>query len=171
MFDESMFNQEEYEVCEFCGVNMDVWDEHRSECPVNFVSQENFEYIRKEQDAIYKEVLEGGDFANMLGTQMLIAIDLLISSQKKWQNKSLMSKFDELLNRYSDLTGFTKALHQSGVLNTADDVIKFLEDPSMYDELFSVWMEHGQPDATTDTWIFFQDSVSSKRWNQDNKHS
>ena len=132
---------------------------------------EFLEYIRKEQDAIYKEVLEGGDFANMLGTQMLIAIDLLISSQKKWQNKSLMSKFDELLNRYSDLTGFTKALHQSGVLNTADDVIKFLEDPSMYDELFSVWMEHGQPDATTDTWIFFQDSVSSKRWNQDNKHS
>lgn len=169
MFDESMFGQDDYEVCEFCGVNMDVWDEHRSECPVNFVSEENFKYIRQEQDKVYQELMNGGDFSKMLGTQMLIAIDLLILAQKKWQNKSLMAKFDELLNRYSDLTKFTKALNQAGVLDTAEDVIKFLEDPAVYDELFSVWMEHGQPDATTDTWIFFQDSVQSNGWKKDDK--
>lgn len=169
MFDESMFGQDDYEVCEFCGVNMDVWDEHRSECPVNFVSEENFKYIRQEQDKIYQELINGGDFSKMLGTQMLIAIDLLILAQKKWQNKSLMAKFDELLNRYSDLTKFTKALNQAGVLDTAEDVIRFLEDPAVYDELFSVWMEHGQPDATTDTWIFFQDSVQSNGWKKDDK--
>lgn len=164
MFPEDMFGQEKYESCEFCGVNMDVWDEHRPECPVNFVSEENFKYIREEQDVIHSQLLNNGNFSEMIGTQILLAIEMIIATQKNWQNKSLMSKFDELLNRYSDLTSFIKALNQAGVLDTAEDIIIFLEDPSMYDELFSVWVEHGQPDATTDTWIFFLDGVNSKGW-------
>ncbi|MEL1224553.1 MAG: hypothetical protein VW522_09915 [Candidatus Neomarinimicrobiota bacterium] len=154
MFPEDMFGQDNYESCEFCGVNMDVWDEHRPECPVNF-------------DQIHSQLLRDGNFSEMLGTQILLAIEMIIATQKNWQNKSLMSKFDELLNRYSDLTKFIKALHQAGVLDTAEDVIKFLEDPSMYDDLFSVWVEHGQPDATTDTWIFFLDGVQSNGWKKD----
>lgn len=167
MFSEEIFNEDSYESCEFCGVNMDVWDEHRPECPVNFVSEENFKYIREEQDEIHRNLLQDGNFSEMLGTQILLAIEMIIATQKNWQSKSLMSKFDELLNRYSDLTDFIEALTQAGVLVTAEDIIVFLKDPSLYDDLFSVWVEHGQPDATTDTWIFFVDGVQSNGWKKD----
>ena len=95
---------------------------------------------------------------------MLIS-DLIISSQKRWQNKSLMGKFDELLNKYSDLTSFIEALVNSGVLIEVVDVIAFLKDPSQYDELFSVWIEHGQPNtADEDAWLFFINMVNSNGW-------
>ena len=48
-------------------------------------------------------------------------------------------------------------MYNSGVLNTAEDIINFLELPEEYDELFAVWMEHGQPTSDEiDSWnIFF----------------
>ena len=87
--------------------------------------------------------------------QLLLAIDTILDAQRQWANKSLMQKFDEVINRYTELTNFVKALHNAGVLNSADDVISFLEMPEEYDELFSVWMEHGQPNEDFDSWNIF----------------
>ena len=164
MFDENYFN-DELQACEFCGMNLDVFDDHKPECPVNFIPRENFELIRQQEADIYEELIRGGDVAKSIGMQLMLISDLIISSQKRWQNKSLMGKFDELLNKYSDLTSFIEALVNSGVLIEVVDVIAFLKDPSQYDELFSVWIEHGQPDTTDeDAWLFFINMVNSNGW-------
>ena len=39
MFDENYFN-DELQACEFCGMNLDVFDDHKPECPVNFIPRE-----------------------------------------------------------------------------------------------------------------------------------
>lgn len=164
MFDENYFN-DELQACEFCGMNLDVFDDHKPECPVNFIPRENFELIRQQEADIYEELIRGGDVAKSIGMQLMLISDLIISSQKRWQNKSLMGKFDELLNKYSDLTSFIEALVNSGVLIEVVDVIAFLKDPSQYDELFSVWIEHGQPDTNDeDAWLFFINMVNSNGW-------
>ena len=164
MFDENYFN-DELQACEFCGMNLDVWDDHKPECPFNFIPRENFELIRQQEADIYEELIRGGDVAKSIGMQLMLISDLIISSQKRWQNKSLMGKFDELLNKYSDLTSFIEALVNSGVLIEVVDVIAFLKDPSQYDELFSVWIEHGQPNtADEDAWLFFINMVNSNGW-------
>ena len=129
MFDENYFN-DELQACEFCGMNLDVFDDHKPECPVNFIPRENFELIRQQEADIYEELIRGGDVAKSIGMQLMLISDLIISSQKRWQNKSLMGKFDELLNKYSDLTSFIEALVNSGVLIEVVDVIAFLKDPS-----------------------------------------
>jgi len=164
MFQENFFN-DEVQACEFCGMNLDVWDDHTPECPVNFVPKENFDLIREQEREIYLELNREGDVARSIGMQLLLISDLVISSQKRWQNKSLMGKFDELLNKYSDLTSFIEALVGAGVLVELQDVIAFLKDPSQYDELFSVWIEHGQPDKSDeDAWLFFINMVNSNGW-------
>ena len=164
MFDENYFN-DELQACEFCGMNLDVFDDHKPECPVNFIPRENFDLIRQQEADIYEELIRGGDVAKSIGMQLMLISDLIISAQKRWQNKSLMGKFDELLNKYSDLTSFIEALVNSGVLIEVVDVIAFLKDPSQYDELFSVWIEHGQPNTNDeDAWLFFINMVNSNGW-------
>ena len=37
-------------------------------------------------------------------------IDTILDAQRQWANKSLMAKFDEVINRYTELTNFVKAL-------------------------------------------------------------
>ena len=102
--------------------------------------------------------------------QLLLAVDTVLEAQRNWANKSLMSKFDEVLNRYTDLTNFVKALNLAGVLNTAADIIGFLEYPEEYDELFAVWIEHGQPSSEDlDAWNIFLSSVQLKGWKKKNK--
>lgn len=164
MFSDNLFD-EELQACEFCGMNLDVFDEHTPECPVNFVTKDNFDLIREQEEQIYYELSRDGDVPRSIGMQLLLITDLIISSQKRWQNKSLMGKFDELLNKYSDLTSFIEALSGAGVLTELHDVIAFLKDPSQYDELFSVWIEHGQPDKSDeDAWLFFVNMVNSNGW-------
>lgn len=167
MFNENMFN-DEYQACEFCGMNLDVFEDHTPECPVNFIPKENFDLIREQETQIYEELIRGGDMSKSIGMQLLLITDLIISSQKRWQNKSLMGKFDELLNSYSDLTSFIEALVNAGVLLEVSDVVAFLKDPSQYDELFSVWIEHGQPDKSDeDAWMFFLSMINSNGWKKD----
>ena len=103
--------------------------------------------------------------------QLLMAVDTILEAQRNWAHKSLMSKFEEVLNRYTDLTNFVKALYNAGVLDTAEDIIKFLEMPEEYDELFAVWMEHGQPNIDdVDTWKIFLSSVELNGWRNKNKY-
>jgi len=164
MFGENFFD-EEISSCEFCGMNLEVFDDHRPECPVNFIPRENFELIMDQEEEIYQDLIRNGDVAKNIGMQLLMISDLIISSQKRWQNKSLMAKFDELLNKYSDLTDFIEALVNAGVLLEVQDVVAFIKDPSQYDDLFSVWIEHGQPNnADEDAWLFFVSMVNSNGW-------
>ena len=100
----------------------------------------------------------------------MLAVDTILEAQRNWAHKSLMSKFNEVLNRYTDLTNFVRALYNSGVLNTAEDIINFLELPEEYDELFAVWMEHGQPTSDEiDSWNIFLSSVQLRGWQKKNK--
>jgi len=161
----------EVSVCEFCGVNLDVQHEHIKECPVNFINPANYENIMNSQYDIEEELTRNGDVPRELGMQLLLAIDTILDAQRQWANKSLMQKFDEVINRYTELTNFVKALNNAGVLNSADDVISFLEMPEEYDELFSVWMEHGQPNSEDfDSWNIFLSSIELRGWKKKNKY-
>ncbi len=169
-----MFNSDELfnevAICEFCGVNLDVDHEHTRECPVNFINPQNYQNIIASQYDIEEELSHSGDIPRELGMQLLLAVDTVLEAQRNWANKSLMSKFDEVLNRYTDLTNFVKALNLAGVLNTAADIIGFLEYPEEYDELFAVWIEHGQPSSEDlDAWNIFLSSVQLKGWKKKNK--
>ena len=51
-----------------------------------------------------------------------------------------------------------------------EDIINFLELPEEYDELFAVWMEHGQPTSEEiDSWNIFLSSVQLRGWQKKNK--
>ena len=169
-----MFNSEELfnevSICEFCGVNLDVQHEHVQECPVNFINPANYQNIVNAQYDIEEELSHSGDIPRELGMQLLLAVDTILEAQRNWAHKSLMSKFNEVLNRYTDLTNFVKALYNSGVLNSAEDIINFPELPEEYDELFAVWMEHGQPTSEEiDSWNIFLSSVQLRGWQKKNK--
>tara|TARA_B100001564_G_C20653871_1_gene678224 strand:+ start:1208 stop:1720 length:513 start_codon:yes stop_codon:yes gene_type:complete len=170
-----MFNSDELfneiAICEFCGVNLDTSHEHSKECPINFINPANYQNIIASQYDIEEEFSRSDDLPRELGMQLLMAIDTILDAQRSWAHKSLMSKFSEVLNRYTDLTNFVKALYNSGVLDTAEDVIKFLEMPEEYDELFAVWMEHGQPNIDDiDTWKIFLSSVELNGWKNKNQY-
>ena len=95
-------------------------------------------------------------------------MDQLLSQQKKWAQKSLMGKFEEVLNRYTELTSFVIALRDVDVLKDIEDVIAFLLNPSEYDDLFAIWIEFGQPQRDDETWQDFQSAVLSCGWKQPN---
>jgi hypothetical protein len=170
-----MFNSDELfnevAICEFCGVNLDVAHEHTKECPINFINPANYQNIIASQYDIEEDLATTGDIPRELGMQLLMAVDTILEAQRNWAHKSLMSKFEEVLNRYTDLTNFVRALYNAGVLDTAEDIIKFLEMPEEYDELFAVWMEHGQPNIDdVDTWKIFLSSVELNGWKNKNKY-
>ena len=50
-------------------------------------------------------------------------------------------------------------------------IINFLEIPEEYDELFAIWMEHGQPTSDEiDAWNIFLSSVQLRGWQKKNKY-
>ena len=106
--------------------------------------------------------------AYVVGQQIFLAIDAVLSQQKKWAQKSLMGKFEEVLNRYTELTSFVIALRDVDVLKDIEDVIAFLLNPSEYDDLFAIWIEFGQPQRDDETWQDFQSAVLSCGWKQPN---
>lgn len=169
-----MFNNEDFiyetTVCEFCGVNLDVQHDHSKECPVNYINPQNYQNILNSQYDIEDELAQDGDVPRQIGMQLLLAIDTILDAQRNWASKTLMAKFEEVLNRYTDLTSFIRALYNSGVLDSAEDVIDFLEGPEEYDDLFSVWIEHGQPqDESGEAWNIFLSSVELNGWKNKNK--
>jgi len=163
-----MFNPDEFasdiHICEFCGVNLDVEHTHTNECPANFIDLNNYEGLLNDAYEIYDD-FGMGDAPRNLGLNLMLAADSVIQAQKKWAHQSLMSKFQEVLNRYSDLTNFVNALYKSGILKDAEDILKFLEDPTTYDELFAVWMEFGAPQPESEeAWNLFNNTLNSKGW-------
>ena len=153
--------------CEFCGINWEVGEPHENDCPTNFIAPENLEAAliqQYEMEAMASAV--NPEIAMSLGAQLLLASEAIIEAQKTWAQKSLSMKFKEVLNRYTDVTGFAEALTQAGVFLTADDVVNFLQDPGEYDELFAVWLEHGQPHQKDDldAWQIFINAIHSQGW-------
>jgi len=105
MFGDNYRQQGEY--CEFCMMNMDEEDfNHIPECPLNFIQPENYYQILEHQ--FIDEETNSEDAAYIVGKQIFLAIDAVLAQQKKWAQKSLMSKFDEVLNRYTELTQFVE---------------------------------------------------------------
>ena len=168
-----MFSFEEFykemPSCEFCGVGLDMGDRHESDCPTNFISQENMPSVLAAQYDLSQFSEEPDAIVYNLGLQLMLASDAIITAQKEWASKSLMNKFSEVLNRYTDLTNFVESLTQAGVFLTAEDVIQFLNEPGEFDELFAVWLEHGQPSEKDDfgSWQIFLGAIKSQGWKTD----
>ncbi len=164
-----MFNPEELyspdQMCEFCTMNIAV-SKHTAECPMNFIDPNNYYAILEEQ--FVDEQTPQEEAAYVVGQQIFLAIDAVLSQQKKWAQKSLMGKFEEVLNRYTELTSFVIALRDVDVLKDIEDVIAFLLNPSEYDDLFAIWIEFGQPQRDDETWQDFQSAVLSCGWKQPN---
>ena len=167
-YTKTMFNPEELfspdQMCEFCTVNLSV-SKNQSECPMNFIDPSNYYAILEEQFVDETTPVEEASY--IVGQQIFLAIDAVLSQQKKWAQKSLMGKFEEVLNRYTELTSFVVALRDTDVLQDIEDVIGFLLNPSEYDDLFAIWIEFGQPqkdDDSEDTWQDFVSAVSSCGW-------
>ena len=159
---EELFNPEQ--MCEFCTSNLNV-SKHQSECPMNFIDPQNYYTILEEQFVDEETSVENASY--IIGQQMFLAIDAVLSQQKKWAQKSLMGKFEEVLNRYTELTSFVIALRDTEVLQDIEDVIGFLLNPSEYDDLFAIWIEFGAPTKQDDveyTWQDFVSAVSSCGW-------
>ena len=169
-----MFNQgnntSRAPLCEFCGVNIDInspLNEHDSSCPLLFISPENVVGFVGEPYLEAESHLTNEDIERNLGAQLMLSSDAILNAQRAWANKSLMQKFDEVLNRYTELTSFVVALRDVGVLKTMDDVIDFLIDPSAYDDVFSMWIEFGSPQQALEIeWQMFTDTLNSKGWIQ-----
>tara|TARA_R100001510_G_C7654238_1_gene212849 strand:- start:1058 stop:1570 length:513 start_codon:yes stop_codon:yes gene_type:complete len=157
----------EIPLCEFCGVGLDVGERHLNECPVNYIEPDNMQSVLAAQYDLSQYIDEPDTLAFNLGLQLMMASDAIIQAQKQWAAKSLMDKFSEVLNRYTDLTKFIESLTQAGVFLTAEDVIEFLNDPAEFDELFAVWLEHGQPSQNNDlgSWQIFLGAIKSQGWN------
>ena len=164
-----MFNSEELfspdQMCEFCTANLSV-SKHTPECPMNFIDPANYYTILEEQ--FVDEDTPQEDAAYAIGQQIFLGIDAVLSAQKKWAQKSLMGKFEEVLNRYTELTSFVIALRDVDVLKDIEDVIAFLLQPSDYDDLFAIWIEFGQPTKDDETWQDFYSAVLSCGWKQPN---
>ncbi len=160
-----MFNPEELfspdQMCEFCTTNLAV-SRHTPECPMNFIDPANYYTILEEQ--FVDQETQKDDAAYVIGQQVFLAIDAVLSQQKKWAQKSLMGKFEEVLNRYTELTSFVIALRDTDVLKDIEDCIAFLLNPSEYDDLFAIWIEFGQPQKEDETWQDFVSAVSSCGW-------
>ena len=133
---------------------------------MNFIDPNNYYAILEEQ--FVDEQTPQEEAAYVVGQQIFLAIDAVLSQQKKWAQKSLMGKFEEVLNRYTELTSFVIALRDVDVLKDIEDVIAFLLNPSEYDDLFAIWIEFGQPQRDDETWQDFQSAVLSCGWKQPN---
>jgi len=153
--------------CEFCGVGLDMGERHDNDCPTNYISPENMPNVLAAQYDLAQFADEPDSLTMNLGLQLMLASDAIISAQREWASKSLMSKFSEVLNRYTDLTAFIDSLIQAGVFLTAVDVLEFLNDPGEFDELFAIWLEHGQPSQKDDfgSWQIFLGAIKSQGWN------
>ena len=133
---------------------------------MNFIDPNNYYAILEEQ--FVDEQTPQEEAAYVVGQQIFLAIDAVLSQQKKWAQKSLMGKFEEVLNRYTELTSFVIALRDVDVLKDIEDVIAFLLNPSEYDDLFAIWIEFGQPQRDDETWQDFHSAVLSCGWKQPN---
>ena len=168
MFDFEDFYKE-MPLCEFCGVAFDNGERCESDCPTNFISRENMPSVLAAQYDLAQFQDEPDSIVYNLGLQLMLASDAIISAQREWASKSLMNKFSEVLNRYTDLTKFIESLTQAGVFLTAEDVIQFLNDPSEFDDLFAVWLEHGQPKKDDlGSWKIFLDAIRLQGWKTEN---
>jgi hypothetical protein len=159
MFGEEFKDSDSF--CDFCAIDTEYYP-HIPQCPLNFIQPDNYYNILEQQFIDEETDIEEASY--QVGKQVFLAIDAVLNSQKKWAQKSLMQKFDEVLNRYTDLTNFVVALRDCNVFTDIDILIEFLLEPSEYGDVFAIWIEFGQPQKEDDTWQDFVSALQSCGW-------
>ena len=133
---------------------------------MNFIDPNNYYAILEEQ--FVDEQTPQEEAAYVVGQQIFLAIDAVLSQQKKWAQKSLMGKFEEVLNRYTELTSFVIALRDVDVLKDIEDIIAFLLNQVSMMICLQFGLSSVNHKEMMKLWQDFQSAVLSCGWKQPN---
>lgn len=138
-------NQHETESCNLCGAPFDM-DCHPS-CPNSM------------------EPAIAVDIFGIINNALLEAADEFFSQYAdKKQDELFTERMQSMVNDWTDLGKFGKALWGTGMLSRAIDVVDFMNNPRNFSAPYTIWNELGKPtDFASEEFKTFKLEVLNRR--------
>jgi len=86
---------------------------------------------------------------------------------KRFNQKIFTDKLKDVLTQWGDFTNLATALKNANVLNTADDMLDFIQRPNGFTREYLLWSELGKPvNEDRETWSMFMEALRNKNGQQ-----
>lgn len=141
-------NEQELE-CNVCGAPANM--EHHPNCPVA-TGEEIF--------------IMDADIINIMTNSITkSAMEYMKKLKENKDNQLATTRFETMQKDYLEIGNFAQALFDAEKLKTAEDVVHFIKNTSMYEPYYLLWIELNRPQKTgnrKETWDMFFTEV----WNR-----
>lgn len=74
-----------------------------------------------------------------------------------------VDKVQETIDNWTELGRFIEVMHDAGVLQTAEDVIRAMKFPKLYKQPYMIWVEFKKPNKTSKEFSVFQREVLNRK--------
>lgn len=143
---------EQFVECNVCGAPEEM--QHHPNCPVA-AGEEIF--------------IMDADIVNIMTNAITKSAMEYMKKIKTDKDKLLAtSRFEQMQEDYLEIGRFGQALFDTGKLSEAKDVLHFIQNTSMYEPFYLLWIELNRPQkvgARKETWDMFHNAV----WNLKSK--